>query len=97
MTSTNEEFVHIREAYWSAGDKYDWNEYAYRTGVGIATPHLRGDGYLTMKLDKPEGIYRVEKKKARDWVTQFKSIETRRGIRLAIIALDCFDKLKEEV
>lgn len=95
-STTNDVVVLIHEAYWSAGDRFGWNDFCSRTGVGIAVPFLRGDGTLTIKLDKPEGIYVIDKEKARTWVKRFKAFDMRRGKRLAVVPLDCFDKLPED-
>jgi hypothetical protein len=92
-TSTNETLVHIREAYWSAGDKFKWNNRWSRAGVGIAIPSFRGDGYITMKLDNPEGIYRIEKMEARNIVKRWNSVMTQKGVRLGVLPLDAFDEV----
>ena len=93
---TSAELVHIREAYWSAGERYGWKKDGMKaTGVGIASSLLRGEGVLNVLLDKPAGKYVIDKKDARDVVTKYKSFDSRQGVRLAVVPLDSFTLIEE--
>ena len=89
--------IEIEQPFYSAGRKYGWP--GDPQGIGIAAHLLNGEGDLEVKIGKKIEIYKIDKKKARELVTKYKSVYIAKTMRLGVIPLSEFrvDKPQEFV
>lgn len=79
--------------YWSAGDKYGWNDNYDRTGIGIALSHIRKAD--PVRLEIKDEKYEITHDELKRFIGQYKTKKKLKGVPIIYVSKSVLNKVEE--
>ena len=87
--------VHIKEPFYTAGAKYNWEMKYNPLGVGINLAFLTGEGKVILTIEGSKKKWQIEKLRARELVKEYNSFFNVQNTKmvLGVLPLEAFEEI----